>query len=679
MKTLALPTNPLRKQKANLLSFAFLFLALLQAAALAAVRDVSGREKTPPGADEMVRYLDGHLIDALALFLAFFWIARLGKLGRGVAYLAAFLFFAAAVIQTISVYQTGGYVSRLALENLAHITLFITPATVSMVVAGAATYLLFPLSVEFLASRLPRIPASPLGVSLASVAAVAILSQSSSWLPPPGARRGYRLPDLARRSPARMLATTIDGTFFGQDEEDVRLTASEVTAAEALGFVIDNDAPLPLVKDYYYEDELPFGSPLGTIKKPNVIVFFTEGLSARTINAYGSPYAGLTPNMDAFARQSIRVDNYYNHTASTYRGLLGQVCSFYPWFSGSGFTAHPERGLQGLPKYPCATEVLGRRGYKSHFLFTQKNSVTQLDELMAHIGFDAVWTAKSLTEQFLPEAKALRDDGLTDHQFIEAFIGFLRQEEKTAALRDERQPFFASLYNIETHAWQDTKSDGEPYGDGKNASLNTIHNFDHAFGQFWEYFSHSTLQENTLVIVTSDHAHFHEKGFVEIMGEDYQPLFVDKIPLLIRHPNQESALTYDANLATSIDFAPTLMHLLGIPNETNGFIGTSIFSKRNDARRPSSIASLGGHDLYLITPDGILHGEQAKAAHGGTMKIAEKLINFMRMLEREDRLWNEPADHPQDVALPGRDVGSDTGSIERASGDSTATGQPGRP
>jgi hypothetical protein len=61
------------------------------------------------------------------------------------------------------------------------------------------------------------------------------------------------------------------------------------------------------------------------------------------------------------------------------------------------------------------------------------------------------------------------------------------------------------------------------------------------------------------------------------------------------------------------------------------------------------------------------------------MKIAEKLINFMRMLEREDRLWNEPADHPQDVALPGRDVGSDTGSIERASGDSTATGQPGRP
>src|SRR3546814_1683968 len=50
---------------------------------------------------------------------------------------------------------------------------------------------------------------------------------------------------------------------------------------------------------------------------------------------YGSTYPGLTPNLQALAGDTMVVDNYYNHTAATYRGLQGQMTSGFPRYGGS--------------------------------------------------------------------------------------------------------------------------------------------------------------------------------------------------------------------------------------------------------------------------------------------------------------------------------------------------------
>src|SRR5690606_4224251 len=62
-------------------------------------------------------------------------------------------------------------------------------------------------------------------------------------------------------------------------------------------------------------------------RPPNMIVLMSEGVSARMLGAYGGAYPGLTPNIDRIAARSMRVDNYFNHTAATYRGVGGQVSS----------------------------------------------------------------------------------------------------------------------------------------------------------------------------------------------------------------------------------------------------------------------------------------------------------------------------------------------------------------
>src|SRR3546814_14333238 len=98
--------------------------------------------------------------------------------------------------------------------------------------------------------------------------------------------------------------------------------------------IVDDDAPYPYLKDWVNRQPLPFaGKP--PVAQPNVIVLFIEGMSARTLEPYGSTYPGLTPNLQALAGDTMVVDNYYNHTAATYRGLQGPMTSGFPRSGGS--------------------------------------------------------------------------------------------------------------------------------------------------------------------------------------------------------------------------------------------------------------------------------------------------------------------------------------------------------
>src|SRR3546814_20625437 len=94
-------------------------------------------------------------------------------------------------------------------------------------------------------------------------------------------------------------------------------------------------------------------------------------------------------------------------------------------------------------------------------------------------------------------------NALTDHDL---FLALRRYLEKN----DGKQPLFIGLYNIGTHAFMDVGEHGEKYGDGSNHSLNTIHNLDAQFGRFYRWFARSRYADNTLLILTSDHAHRSE-------------------------------------------------------------------------------------------------------------------------------------------------------------------------
>jgi phosphoglycerol transferase MdoB-like AlkP superfamily enzyme len=365
---------------------------------------------------------------------------------------------------------------------------------------------------------------------------------------------------------------------------------------------VHDDAPYPYLKDWVNRRPLPFpGHP--PVAQPNVIVLFIEGMSARTLEPYGNAFPGLTPNLQAFAGDTMVVDNYYNHTAATYRGLQGQMTSGFPRYGGSeggkGWMEGQNAAGYATRSYSSLSRVLHRAGYHTVF-FAPHPSISALNRLIEMLGFDELYNRERSVRTLLQDdpVQPFIRNALTDHDL---FLALRRYLEKS----DGKQPFFIGLYNIGTHAFMDVGANGKEYGDGSNHSLNTIHNLDAQFGDFYRWFLDSPYADNTLLIFTSDHAHYPEPSYVQVArdprtgSDEYDPYFVDRIPMFVRAPWLRLPKRFDAHDRTSLGLAPTVLSLVGIDRARNSFVGQSIFRPYDTGDPGLRIAPLGP-SMYAI-------------------------------------------------------------------------------
>lgn len=357
--------------------------------------------------------------------------------------------------------------------------------------------------------------------------------------------------------------------------------------------------------DYpFYQEDIPYGilpftSAQDTLKgPPNVIILFLEGVSARLVEPYSHRFPSITPALKELSEKSSVVHNYYSHTAATFKGIYGQLTSSYPLRPGG------EHALIGNNCYHRSVAgILKKRGYETSF-FTPHPERNSLTTVLHQLEIDTVYSAEK-TNTILLNSTADLIDGtdLRDRDIFRGLTSLLRAKEKL----QHPSPFFIGLYNIETHVSFDTADDDLKYGNGNNRVLNTIHNLDAHLGLFFEYFQSSPWVKNTILIITADHAHFPEPPMIEIAGEDYQRYFVGKIPLLIHAPFLGLPKEIDAEGRTSLDFAPTLMNILGIHGEANSFLGRSLFLP--SAVKNMSFASIG-KKVYIIREGQIYHPDE---------------------------------------------------------------------
>jgi hypothetical protein len=581
-------------------------------------------------------FFASHVIDVLLVVSAGAVLVN-GRLPlRLLAYGAFLVQFLGDALQLFSHYLTGQYLSRLAIENANHVTLLFSPRRVTGAAVAAAAALSVPLLTESARKVVRWREAGALSLAALSLAAVVAVVPGAL---PEDARRIreglYEGNNITDRSP---LVSLIEVLFGRPARNQDVFTRADSVAAKRFGFEISLSSAYPLRKDWIYEGDPPFAKEPGAPRLPNIVVFFTEGLSARLLGLYGAPFPGITPNLDRFAAdpRTMVVTNYYNHTFATYRGLHGQLCSLFPKDEGSdAWLEGPENG--GVRSYFSLADYLRELGYETSFLDTHRRPAARVDKMMRRIGFENVRTAEDLSAQYLRGAEPLRSDALSDHQLLDALVGFLeeRQERGSGA-----RPFFVGLYNVETHAFQDSAGDGPKYADGGNYSLNTAHSFDHAFGRFLEFFLHSPLARDTLVVFTTDHCHYTEKTYTEIMRPHFPDLSripVDTIPLIIYSPLHRLPDTFDADFRTSVDFTPSLIHLLGLPQRPNPWLGRSIFSShaRRDFR-PGIV--LIGTDLFFVDRNGIARRGRLREYARDFWKV-QRIMRYLADLEESNRIW----------------------------------------
>lgn len=152
-------------------------------------------------------------------------------------------------------------------------------------------------------------------------------------------------------------------------------------------------------------------------------MIFTEGTSTRLLGCYGGRRGDLTKNIDDFAKHLMVVDNYYNHTAATFRGTLGQLASCYPYHRGGSDWSI--KSMNNLLNYQTVPKILADN-YTTYFYrpHTQKDSYTNLLKIA---GFQNVETMESINSKFKVK-KELIINSIKDEDMYEALIGFLNQE-----------------------------------------------------------------------------------------------------------------------------------------------------------------------------------------------------------------------------------------------------------
>lgn len=332
-----------------------------------------------------------------------------------------------------------------------------------------------------------------------------------------------------------------------------------------------------MLDSMFYKDTIGnyVSSPLQK-KNPDVVLIFTEGLSQNIID----DERNIMPNVRMYEDKSLNFTNYYNHTAATYRGLIGQL------YSGHQYNNNDENTLISLQK------IMHDNGYQTTLINTEPNN-QDFTNYLKTFDFDRIVTSNN-TDTWL------RDD--------EAYE-LLGNEVKECY--ENSKPDFIVIYTFGTHATFDESN--VKYGDGKNGLLNRFANADYYFGEFMKNFENNEKYSDLVVVFTTDHCTYEDEDFIRTFEPSYarEDYFCDQIPLLIWN-NKIEAQEINAEGRNSLCFAPTLLDFLDIDGD-NYFLGNSLFSNNDVNNLIDKVYAIPDEERYRITSEsGIAELDEAE-------------------------------------------------------------------
>ncbi|MBN1574427.1 MAG: sulfatase [Deltaproteobacteria bacterium] len=335
-------------------------------------------------------------------------------------------------------------------------------------------------------------------------------------------------------------------------------------------------------------------------KRPNIIVVLLDTLRADHLGCYGYG-RGISPNIDAFARESVQYWNTMAQSNWTLPSISSLFTSLFPHQHSAGLPVKNEIMRTPLNrKFTTLAEVLSNVGYHTM-------AVTGGAYVSFNAGMD-----KGFNEFHEINAK---------HDYKKGFFGNdlpLQLNKATELILDRYRSdrFFLFLHSYECHNplippkgivdYLDPNYEGPPitgniFSDmaavGKknpdSSGLTRIKTFydaeiffsDRLMGIFFKALKKIGIYDDALIIFVSDHGveYFEHKGWRHGLLNLYEELV--RVPVIIKHPRGlEKGINYD-RLARLIDIMPTiLIDYLGFNDSDIEMEGTPLSRPLPDPR-----------------------------------------------------------------------------------------------
>ncbi|HEY6864580.1 MAG TPA: LTA synthase family protein [Burkholderiales bacterium] len=286
-------------------------------------------------------------------------------------------------------------------------------------------------------------------------------------------------------------------------------------------------------------------------KRLNVVLVSEESLGAEFLGTFGNP-RGLTPRLDALARESLLFTNVYATGNRTVRGLEALSLAIPPT-PGESIVKRP--GAEGLF---TLGSVFENRGYEALFVY---GGYGYFDNMNAY--FEAN-DYRAVDRTMIPKERIHHENiwGVADEDLFDFAI-----EQFDRAYADGR-PFFAHVMTTSNHRPY-TYPDGRidiPSGSGRDGAVKYS---DWAIGHFIDEAKKHPWFGDTLFVLTADHG-ANARGTLDIPVAQY------RIPLLFYAPKHIEPGRVE-RLMSQIDIAPTLLGQLHFSYRTK-FFGHDLFA-----------------------------------------------------------------------------------------------------
>ena len=324
----------------------------------------------------------------------------------------------------------------------------------------------------------------------------------------------------------------------------------ERTAGEEKLYLDTLNLPVSTNPDYPLErtNVQPGMSP-----KKNLVMIMIESLSFKYIDYLSGQNYGVTPNIDRFARNGLVFENFFANGQRSVDGAQSILTGIPP--------------LPGMPditalsvNYSSLGQLASDNHYRTIFLTTTLRESFSMDLIAGAAGFDDYHGLEDYPLLLNYIDAADRPLGWD----YEAFMYLLKQ------LEGEKSNYVAFVNASSDHTpfarMQEPFNKYEHGTDTEGGYLNMLHYTDWALGEFINEYKKRKDFEETIFIITADHALPHFQG-VEPYGKF-------RIPLIIFSPKNISP-GRSQMFASQIDLFPTIIKLLDLEGKYSA-IGKNI-------------------------------------------------------------------------------------------------------
>ncbi|NQD37775.1 LTA synthase family protein [Permianibacter sp. IMCC34836] len=262
--------------------------------------------------------------------------------------------------------------------------------------------------------------------------------------------------------------------------------------------------------------------------------------------------AGVTPEFDKVAKQSLLYSHIYASGNRTVRALEATLTSFVP-IPGQSIVKRP--GGENVFSLPA---LLKAKGYQTRFIYGGMGYFDNMAHFALSNGFQS---AVDQTDFQSDEVSFTTIWGVCDEDL------FNRSLKELDQLATQSEPFFTTILTVSNH---------KPYlyPEGRIAEdpklqrrRHAVKYADFALGKFLHDAQQHAWFDNTLFVMLGDHG-------ARVYGEQEIPISSYEIPVAFYAP-KHIAPAQDDRLGAQIDIAPTIMGLLNL-DYNSAFFGRDL-------------------------------------------------------------------------------------------------------